>query len=128
MKDSNDEGAADRARARLLVIEDEPEILYVLVRVLEEAGYETQGIDTTQLPDRRPLGFDLVLVDGTSFAWLGASLSTESLGCPLVVMSGGTMHTMRGGGGAPGVTEWLEKPFDEETLLAVVARHTGVRR
>ena len=110
---------------RVLVVDDDPDILDALAEILEVEGYEVQrarnGREALQrLEQARP---DLVLLDlmmpvmdGWEFA---RSLSPASRP-PIIVLSADRNVSARAK--EIGALDWLAKPFELTELLAAVRR------
>ncbi|MGZ7039704.1 MAG: response regulator [Thermoanaerobaculia bacterium] len=112
-----------------MVVDDEPDIRYLLRTTLEAAGYgvveAAHGEDAlAQVRDSRP---QLVLTDqmmprmngGELIERLRAAESTKAI--PIVMISG--THGERTGADAA-----LRKPFDPSELILLVDRLTGKER
>lgn len=118
----------------ILVIEDDADVCRTVTDWLEDAGYEvliayTAIAGLAQARDRRPnlLLLDLRLpdLDGlTLLTRLGADPRTSAL--PVLVISGHLDAATRAACRMAGVRDVLEKPFQPEALLELVAAHVGV--
>lgn len=120
--------AGEHARAvSILVVDDDPSILDVLVEVLEDAGYQTlqahNGRDALRRLAEGPV--DLVLsdvmmpfVDGRELA---RKMAVEEAyrGIPVVLVTAGGRQIVEAGSPAVAV---LSKPFDLDQLLETVAQ------
>ncbi|MGZ3479291.1 MAG: response regulator [Myxococcaceae bacterium] len=114
----------DRAR-RVLVVDDDPDILDALSEILEVEGYEVQrarnGREALQrlergLPDLVLLDLMMPVMDGWEFA---RSLSPAARP-PIIVLSADRNVSSRAR--EIGAVEWLAKPFELAQLLAAVRR------
>jgi CheY-like chemotaxis protein len=119
--------AAHGCGRSVLVVEDDPGVLRVAARALEQAGYR---VEATQDP-REALriaaaqcdpSLDVLLTDVVMPGLGGAELAERIRGlCPttkVVLMSG---YAERHAEGFPRDTLLLVKPFDRRTLLATIA-------
>ena len=119
---------------QILVVDDEPSIREILSDVLTDAGYTVEtapdGRTALQLILRTPP--DLVLTDVMMprlDGWELLARVRERLPVlPVIVMSAVDPRDAKQ---HPGMTAdhtaFLRKPFDLETVLAIVARLTGVQ-
>lgn len=110
----------------VLVVDDEPAVRRLIVRILERAGYgvlEADGGPSALEIAREHGAFDLLLTDmrmaEMSGGELAARLRAQHPGLPVVYVSG---QRFDGAGGRadhpPG--DWVQKPFDAEGLLAPI--------
>ena len=114
---------------RILVVEDDPEVRDALTFLLTEEGYSvTAAADGQEALDhlRGPARPWLVLLDLMMPGMNGWQFMDEVRvhpglrQVPIVVVSAyGSADGVR----SVGATDYLKKPFDPETLLAVVSRH-----
>jgi two-component system, chemotaxis family, chemotaxis protein CheY len=119
-------------RARLLVVEDDEDIRSVMSEALESEGYEVaracDGGDALRCArQRRP---DLILLDlmmprMDGWTFRAEQQADEALSdIPVVIVSAIAPADAAGLGAAA----HLQKPFDLDDLMAVVARHRPSRR
>ena len=114
--------------ARILVVDDEPGIIQYLTMLLDAEGYKV--VTATNLGEARAMigreQFDLVLADKNlpdgSGLELCRELSQAPADCEIVMMTGyaslgSAVEAMR-----YGVSDYLEKPFDRDDLLARLDR------
>jgi sigma-B regulation protein RsbU (phosphoserine phosphatase) len=119
--------------ARVLVADDQPDILAALRFLLTDAGYETELVPSVdavlQALDCQP--FDLLLMDlnysrdttsGREGLELISAIRARDRALPVVVMTGwGSVETaveaMR-----RGARSFVQKPWDDATLLEVIER------
>ena len=126
-----------RGSERILVCEDEPQVLALVRRILEDAGYDVTGTqdpaEALDLAVTAAEPFDLlvsdVLMPGMSGPDLAERLRDERPGVPVLFMSGYAAESFEG-------SDWLRrsvlvsKPFAREQLLDAVrteldAHNTG---
>lgn len=111
--------------ARVLIVDDDPDLVEACCIVLESAGYDIQrrsdGAGVTDAVAR--FGADLVLLD-----WVMPNLSGDRVleelrrgpnaGVPVLMMS--ALHGAAGKAYALGADGFLAKPFGAEELVAAV--------
>lgn len=120
----------DRRARRVLVVDDDPYILELIVTRLELAGYDTRSARNGQLaierlgefrPEAMILDINMPVLDG--FGVL-AYMQAQNLSARIPTM----VLTARNNGGdvaravQSGARDYLSKPFKDEQLLARVAR------
>ncbi len=118
-------------RRRVLVVDDEEHMLLTVQFILQSAGYDVeaarsgeQAVDRVRGSAKAGTPFDLVLTDiqmgGITGLDLIDSLRASGLSTPVLVMTGygnrETVEELR----RRGCAAYLEKPFEEEDLLARV--------
>jgi len=116
-------------RQRLLIIEDDPEIQYILSVILAGEGREVVGVDTAgkaraelALGDVDLVVLDLILPDAdgrTLLSDLRSAPATAAL--PVVIMTARAAPEIRQDCYALGADAFVEKPFDPEELAADVS-------
>jgi len=113
---------------RLAVLDDEARLVAILEMVLRRAGYEVEGFSAPEaalaaLAARR---FDLLLTDlkmpGLDGLGVLERLRTVDAGIPVVVMTAHATVATAVAALKLGAFDYVEKPFDNDALLAVVAR------
>ena len=117
---------------RVLVVEDEPEILRLEQAILEEAGMEVTGVWGVGEGMKRLRGerYEVVVTDlyvtrGQEGVESIAALVREAGGTPVVVLSGWPVEEEEAR--AAGVRRVLRKPFGVEELVGVVEEVLGGR-
>lgn len=117
---------ADGARPRILVIEDRPDVLDVVVRALAEHEYDVTGIDDgvqglalalETRPDLVVLDLGLPHGDGLDVA---RQLRARGFAAPVLILTARTAVGDRVAGLDAGADDYLGKPFDLDELLARV--------
>ena len=120
--------------ARILVVDDEPDIRFLLKDILEDEGYQVDVAEHAQAANeiRRRMHPDLVLLD----IWMpdmdGVTLlkqwkSSERDDCPVVMMSGhGTVETAVEATRF-GAVDFVEKPLSMAKLLNTVKAALATR-
>ena len=129
---------AAKPRSTILVVDDEPGIVDVLIAVLEDAGHRASGAANGQealaklkasLPDVVLLDVEMPVLDGgATLSAMKADLRLSSV--PVLMMSGIAESMVKRR--SRGYDAFLRKPFSLEELLAAVdgllARAAGRRR
>jgi DNA-binding response OmpR family regulator len=117
--------------ARVLIVDDNPHDLDLLDAHLSAEGYALEraedGLAAFGLLEREPWRFDVVLLDrnmphlgGVSLLqWLKGNSELKSL--PVILQSASDLRADVLEGMRAGAYYYLTKPYDSETLLAVVA-------
>lgn len=119
---------------RILVVEDETEMLALLVQDLKRRGYEAVGLERApeQWEDIAAIRPDLIITDvnlpGVDGLTLSRTLRDYAPGIPVVVITAfGTMELAVSAIRA-GAYDFVTKPFELEALGLVVERALGHRR
>ena len=125
---SGGEGREDRVKARILVVEDSPDIRVLIRMLLEAAGHEVMtasdgraGVEAVRA--ERP---DLVLMDlslPVLSGWEAAKEIKEdpaTASIPIVAVTAHAMHGDRERALAAGCDGFIPKPIDEETFETLV--------
>jgi CheY-like chemotaxis protein len=113
----------------VLVVEDEPAVRELVVRILEAEGYQVlaaeDGRAALQLLDRHPVRLDLVLTDvlmpQMNGRQLGDALHAQDPGLPILYMSGDIGETTAARRLVPEGAPFLRKPFSPTQLMEHVA-------
>jgi DNA-binding response OmpR family regulator len=120
-----------RERPRILVCEDDRDVAHLLCLMLEREGYDADMAHDAAAARRllrerayAALTLDLVLPDEDGVTLIRELRRDEATSrLPIVVIS---VRAQEGqaelNGGALGVVDWLDKPIDEERLMAAVER------
>lgn len=106
--------------ARVLVVEDEPNIAGIIVFKLEREGHEVHAVTTAA--DALAAGFepDLVLLDSSLDDADGVEL-VPRFACPVIVMTEFRDETTPGRALELGAARTIGKPFKPTVLARVVA-------
>lgn len=129
----NDQQLAERcARGRIVIIDDDPEILNAIAALLELEGYATETYTSATdylhvLTYNRPYfpGPSCVLCDVKMPGLDGLQLQNrlaELADTPLLLMSGASSVEEAVSAFRAGVVDFLLKPIDADTLLNAVAK------
>lgn len=116
---------------RILVVDDDPDIVLVLTSILEDAGYRVLAADATNyqapLLDREPP--DLILLDMLLSGHDGRDIARMLKGqqttnhIPIIMLS--AHPTAQREASAAGADGFMAKPFEMDDLLATVAAALG---
>ncbi len=118
------------AQGRVLVVDDERDLLEVLSQQLEAAGYTvvTAGEGRQALEALRSAPFDVVLADivmpDLDGLQLLQAIREQDLDIPVVLMTGSPRVETAAQAVEYGALRYLVKPIPEDELLAVVQRAT----
>lgn len=114
---------------KILVVEDEPDLVLVIVERLKTAGFDvtsaTNGREALeQIKNKKP---DLIITDVIMPELDGFGLfkelqkNTATAKIPVIVLT--ARGKMSDTFAAMGVADFLAKPFDDKVLLATVSKH-----
>jgi CheY-like chemotaxis protein len=113
---------------RILIAEDDPDILFILEIVLSEAGYAVELMAEgssilqrkKQLPDLFILDKEMPLVDGLTISkHLKSQEETKHI--PIIMIS--AYHKAHKKAKAVGVEAFIDKPFEIHDLLKTVSKY-----
>jgi DNA-binding response OmpR family regulator len=120
---------------KILIVDDEPNIVSMLADVLSDAGYDTQTTDNGRdaleaarhdHPDLMLLDVQMPQLDGFEVASrLKADPATASI--PIIMLSAMEGRGARVIGLESGAEEYLSKPFDPAELLARIRNLLSLR-
>ena len=114
---------------KILVVEDDPEVRVLLVRVLREAGYQTLAAEDgtmalrvarNELPDLMLLDLNLPAGNG-QFVLESVINSVELCGIPVIVLSGDPLLNIEDMKNR-GAMEAFQKPVDQGLFLNTIGR------
>lgn len=118
------------AQKTILIVDDEPDIVYALSTILEDAGYvvvtvvRSDNLMRRLRDENRP---DLILLDMLLSGQRGSEIVSALKGhlatrhIPIVMLSAHPNAAREAL--AAGTDDFLAKPFDLDDLLAIVAAH-----
>lgn len=121
-------------KARLLIVDDEPNTLASLSRAFRMAGFEATVADNAQkgLQLATSEAFDLIFSDvvmpGHDGLWLLEQLKAQEVAAPVVMMSGQAHIEMAVRATKLGALDFLEKPLSTEKLLLTIENALKLRR
>jgi len=114
------------AKARLLIVDDEPNTLASLARAFRLAGYEAVVCDNAQKALQVAISepFDVIFSDvvmpGHDGLWLLEQLKQQQVAAPVVMMSGQAHIEMAVRATRLGALDFLEKPLSSDKLLLTI--------
>lgn len=113
--------------AKILVIDDEPDILVLVKKVLEKDGHR---VTTAETPEKIKLAelnqFDLILLDVMMPGTDGFSFCQQvrgSIDCPILFLTAKTMEADVTAGFGLGADDYIKKPFSTVELRARINAH-----
>lgn len=115
--------------ARILVVDDEPEIRLLIEEILRDEGHQVRGADSiasaraallAEIPEL--LLLDVWLPDGDGLQFLREQIETSGLPCPTVMISGHGSIESAVEAVRLGAYDFLEKPVSLAKLLLTVQR------
>lgn len=117
---------------RILLAEHDPDIRFILQLVLNEAGYQVVPLSTGQTivegkhewPDLFILDRSLPVVDGLTLSKF-LKVKEETRDIPIIMIS--SYYNLKSRAREAGVDDFIEKPFDLQSLLSLVKKHTAGR-
>jgi CheY-like chemotaxis protein len=127
--------AAAPLTARILVVEDSPDMQMLLEHILTRAGATVQiaadgheGLERAMAAFRQNAPFDLILMDlqmpGMDGCAVTRALRAQSIQTPIIALTAAAMDTNVRESAAAGCDGFLCKPIDPESLRALVRRWT----
>ncbi|MBI3771828.1 MAG: PAS domain S-box protein [Gammaproteobacteria bacterium] len=131
IKTKNLEEIWNEKTPRVLIVEDDPDVAVLIQRMLAEAGYDSDiaydAVQARELIRKRGHAYRLITLDimlpgedGVSFL-VSLRNDASARDIPVVVVSAKADEAKRElNGGAIGVLDWMDKPFDQQRLIAVV--------
>ena len=120
----------------ILIVEDEAHMAFGIKFNLEGEGYRVSvaadGPAALQAFERDPEGIDLVVLDlmlpGMSGYAVCETLRSKGVEAPILMLSARTLPEDRIRGYDVGASQYLQKPFELDELLAMVRNLLGRRR
>jgi CheY-like chemotaxis protein len=127
--------AHDGAAPRILVVDDRPEGRELLVRILQPQGFEVReaanGLEAIEVwtqwqPQLICMDMRMPVLDGRE-ATRRIKASSQGRQTVIVAVTASSFEEQRDEILAAGCDELLRKPFQEEALLQMLARHLNLR-
>jgi chemosensory pili system protein ChpA (sensor histidine kinase/response regulator) len=127
--------AAEPLAPLVMVVDDSLTVRRVSQRLLERAGYRValakDGVDGLRqlqdvVPDAILLDIEMPRMDGFDFA-RNVRSDARTRAVPIIVVTSRAADKHRGHALEAGANHFLGKPFDEDELLALLARYVGER-
>lgn len=124
-------------KATILIVDDEPFNVEIIMEYLEDEGYELRsaydGVDAWQQLEADPKAFDLILLDRMMPNMDGMEVLSRIkahdvlLELPVILQTALASKQDIADGMKAGAYYYLTKPFEEETLRSVIATAVGDR-
>jgi CheY-like chemotaxis protein len=120
-------------RVRVLLVDDEPDLLCVLAEDLTDAGFEVTAVadGRAAIAEARRGRFDVAITDikmpGMDGVETMARLREIDPSLPVVIATGYASEAMRYDFLERGAVGVILKPFRREQIFAVLAQATGTR-
>jgi twitching motility two-component system response regulator PilH len=116
----------------ILVVEDSPTEMQIVRTALQNKGYEVitatngeEGIEKVRSHSPSLVVLDVVLPGRNGFqVCRDLKSSPDTKNVPVILLTSKTQDSDRFWGMKQGADAYLTKPWREEELLAIVARHT----
>jgi CheY-like chemotaxis protein len=113
---------------RILLVDDEPQIVDMEKRILEKLGYRvtarSNGADALKVLQEQPDGFDLVITDMTMPQMTGDRLARHVWDIrpdiPVILCTGYNEMISEDKASAMGIRKFLLKPVDKEELAVAI--------
>jgi signal transduction histidine kinase/ligand-binding sensor domain-containing protein/CheY-like chemotaxis protein len=118
---------------RIAIVDDTPENRVLLIRLLESTGFEvaeaTNGLEAVELwrrwrPDLIFMDQRMPLMDGSEAT---RAIRAEDPNTIIIALTASAFEHEREAILAHGANEFVVKPYAEERIFEVIARHLGVR-
>lgn len=118
-------------KQRILIVDDDPMARRFLASILLES-YDVTVCESVEQVEGFLKGQDLVLLDQKPGNLSGSNLTRIAIGrgirVPIILMSSTNIALLKNGALIEQVKGYLQKPFDEETLMAEVVRVLNLKR
>jgi DNA-binding response OmpR family regulator len=117
---------------KIIVAEDDKDILFILDMILHDAGYEVEPLSDgssivtreKEWPDLFILDKDMPKIDGLAICKY-LRLNERTKNTPIIMIS--AYHKLKNKAKEAGVNDFLEKPFDIRTLLQTVGKYVDLK-
>lgn len=128
-------GPVPRDTERILLVDDEPALVEILARVLEDVGFTVQAVaDPIQALDlfrAAPASYDLVITDMTMPRMTGDKLAAELLRCrpdvPIILCTGFSEGMSASRAQAIGIADFATKPLSMRDLISRIRQILDAR-
>lgn len=120
------------AKARVLVVDDDPHVVQLLVAALTDDGYQVdiakngaEALATVRV--RRPdlILLDLMMPSYSGWDFVSSYRKTPGPHAPVIVVTAAPESTLLGLAATPGVEAVVRKPFSLNHLLAIMRQQTA---
>jgi DNA-binding response OmpR family regulator len=116
---------------KILIAEDDPDILFILDMILNDAGYKVQPLTDgssivegkTEVPDLFILDKEMPFIDGLALCKF-LKVKEETKDVPIIMIS--AYHKLKQKAKAVGVDDFIEKPFEIKNLLKTISKHIQI--
>ncbi|MEZ4526300.1 MAG: response regulator [Desulfobacterales bacterium] len=123
-------GAVPGGRERILLVDDEDQIVTMEKRILESLGYqvtaETGSLEALEIFRRNPEDFDLVITDQAMPKMAGSQLAENLMriqpGIPIILCTGFSETFTEKDAGKLGIREFVLKPIVKKELAQTIRR------
>jgi DNA-binding response OmpR family regulator len=117
---------------KIIVAEDDQDILFILDMILNDAGYQVQPMSDgasivsgqKEWPDLFILDKDMPKIDGLAICKY-LRLNEHTKNTPIIMIS--AYHKLKKKAREAGVNDFLEKPFEIKTLLDTVGKYVDLK-
>jgi DNA-binding response OmpR family regulator len=114
-------------KKRIVIVENDPDMLFMLGKALKDAGYSVQKYQAAslivenknQLPDLFILDKDLPMIDGLAVCKF-LKVHDETKGIPVIMISA---YPIKAKAKHAGVNEFISKPFELNHLLRTINKY-----
>jgi DNA-binding response OmpR family regulator len=118
---------------KILVAEDDKDILFILELILKDAGYKVEPLPDGRSivtgrkdwPDLFILDKDLPAIDGLAICKY-LKLNPDTKDIPIIMIT--AFHYLEQKARHAGVDEFIKKPFELKELLSTIDRHINLSR
>jgi PAS domain S-box-containing protein len=126
--DPEKESAAPHGKERILLVDDEPEMVLMMSHILEGLGYivttADDGVAAWEIFSKRPRDFDLILTDQAMPGATGIDLAKKMLrkrkGVPIILMTGYSEAASPEKIASAGIRAFLMKPITRSEVAKVI--------
>lgn len=126
----NRSGGDDGYRGRVVLVEDEPDVLAYVARLLRENGWHTTAVGDAESAEPLLADHDLLLcdvmlpgLDGISFVRSIRARADSVRWMPVILLTARAAPEDIVTGLEAGADDYITKPFEEPELVARVATH-----
>jgi signal transduction histidine kinase/ActR/RegA family two-component response regulator len=133
--EGRERGEAPRGSERILVVDDEPEVVETASMTLERLGYRVTtaqgGVEAWSILQKDMAAFDLVITDQTMPDLTGIDLARKILeareGLPIILFTGYSETVTPERAKSAGISEFVLKPFAKREVAETVRRVLDAR-
>jgi DNA-binding response OmpR family regulator len=116
---------------KILIAEDDPDILFILDMILNDAGYKVETLsegssivgNRKEWPDLFILDKEMPMIDGLAICKY-LKLHKETRDIPIIMIS--AYHKLKKKAREAGVDDFIEKPFELKNLLRTIEKYIDV--